>query len=197
MRLTRYALATAALAASVALSAPAAFAGPQPCAATSATPLFSAWGDQSLYSPFKGGTFEQGDQGWSWYGGALVIAGDDDHLLTGSGSHAVQIPSGATALSPHLCVDSTMPSMRFFIRRVSGTGNLTVTGTVDGAARLATTIAVVSGGASWAPSPAVVFPSILADAIGTGSLTAQFRFTADPGSVFRIDDVAMDPYRRT
>ena len=58
-------------------------------------------------------------------------------------------------------------------------------------------LATVSGTSSWAPSAPVVFPSYLADVVGDGSLSAQFLFTADKGSTFRIDDVAMDPYRRT
>ncbi len=191
LRLTRLVLTTAAtLAAVAAISAPSALASTQPCAAATSTPIFASWGDLNLYSPFQGSTFEQGAQGWSWGGGSNIVAGDDDHLLSDVGSHAVQIPAGGTAKSPHMCVDSTMPSMRFFIRRVSGTGNLNVTATMDGSGGVATTVAAISGTPSWAPTAPLVFP------VAVVGSNVQFLFTADRGSAFRIDDVLVDPYRR-
>jgi hypothetical protein len=97
-----------------------------------------------------------------------------------------------------MCVDSTMPSMRFFIRRVSGTGSLTISGTLSGGkGKDSATLATMSATTSWAPTPTLVFPTDLAAAVGSGSLGVQFLFTASPGSAFRIDDVEMDPYRRT
>jgi hypothetical protein len=170
----------------------------QLCPAPSSSTLFAPWGDLNLYTPFQGATFESGSEGWSWSGGASILAGDDDRLLSSSGTHAVQVPGGATATGPEMCVDSTMPSMRFFIRRVSGTGSLTVSGTLSGGkGHDSATLATVTGAANWAPTPPLVFPTDLAAVVGTGSLTVQFLFTASPGSTFRIDDIEMDPYRRT
>jgi hypothetical protein len=192
LRLTRPVLALAAACiATAAIGAPAALAASQTCAVATSTPSFAAWGDQNLYTPFQGSTFEQGAQGWSWGGGANIVAGDDDHLLSLTGSHAVQIPGGGTAKSPHLCVDTTMPSMRFLIRRVSGTGNLTITGSMDGAGGFRTAVATVSATTTWAPTIPLVFPTTIVGA------NMQFLFTADPGTTYRIDDIQMDPYRRT
>jgi hypothetical protein len=169
-----------------------------PCAASQSSTLFAPWGDPSSYTPFPGATFENGGESWSWSGGAAIVSGDDDHLLTVAGSHAMQIPGGGSATSPTLCTDSTMPSMRFFIRRVSGTGKLTISGSIgSGKTSSSLTLATVTGSTTWAPTPPVVFPSDLVALVGAGSLDAQFTFTADRGSTFRIDDVAMDPYRRT
>lgn len=175
----------------LALGAPIASADTSVCSTAPSSPVFGAWADQNLYTPFQGSNFENGAQGWSWGNGANIVSGDDDHLLTTSGSHAVQIPGGGTAKSPHLCVDSTMPSMRFFIRRVSGTGNLKVIATMDGAGGFTTTVATIAATPAWAPTAPLVFPVAMA-----GS-NVQFLFTADPGTTFRIDDVLMDPYRRT
>jgi hypothetical protein len=176
---------------------PVALTAAQQCAVADSSTLFAAWGDQNLYTPFQGSTFENGGAGWSWSGGASIVS-DDDRLLTTAGSHSMQIPGGATATSPPICTDSTMPSMRFFIRRISGTGNLTITGTVgNGKNAYSAALGTVSGSATWAPTPQVVFPSYLATIVGTGSLNAQFLFSTDKGTTFRIDDVAMDPYRRT
>jgi hypothetical protein len=184
------------------LGAPAsALAGPAPsspalCAAVPTTPAFSAWGDPNEYLPFQGSSFESGASGWSWGAKAKIVGGDDAHLLSTVGSHAVELPSGGMAKSPWTCVDSTMPSMRFLVKRISGTGNLTVTGTVAGVKGSITTIASFAGGSEWAPSPVVTFPTTFMSAyLTTGSLNAQFLFTSDPGTVYRIDDVHMDPFR--
>jgi hypothetical protein len=202
-------LVTAALATALAAGVPAAsatspakaavaLAQTQPCAVSSSSALFAPWSDSNLYTPFPGSTFELGAQSWSFKGGAAIVSGDDNALLGTGGSHSLQIPGKGSATSPSLCVDSTMPSMRFFVRRVSGTGNLTVIGTLGhGKTSDSATLATLAATAIWTPTTPVVFPSTFAALTGDGSLSAQFLFTADAGSTFRIDDISMDPYRRT
>jgi hypothetical protein len=176
----------------------AALAQTLPCAISQSSPLFAPWSDKNLYSLFPGGTFEDGALSWSFGGGAAVVSGDNSGLTRLGGSNSLQIPGKGTARTPVLCVDSTMPSMRFFIRRVSGTGNLTVTGTLGhGKTADTATVATLSAGTIWTPTAPVVFPSTFAALTGDGSLSAQFLFTADAGTTFRIDDISMDPYRRT
>jgi hypothetical protein len=157
-----------------------------------ATPLFSAWNDQALYAAVQGSSFESGASGWSWGNKANVISGDSSPLLGIQGSHAVEIPGSGTAKSPWICVDSTTPSIRFAVRRVAGTGGLTVTATLSGS-KVVTTVARVTGTSAWQPSPVVVLPGWGL----TGSLKAQFLFVADPGTVYRIDDVYIDPLKRS
>ena len=157
-----------------------------------AAPLFSAWNDQALYAAVQGSGFESGASGWSWGNKANVIAGDNSRLLSTAGSHAVEIPGSGTAKSPWICVDSTTPSMRFALRRVAGSGNLTVTATLSGS-KVVTTVATITGATAWQPSPVVVLPGWGL----TGSLKAQFLFVADPGTIYRIDDVYIDPLKRS
>ena len=96
---------------------------------------------------------------------------------------------------PWMCVNSATPSMRFFVRRVSGTGSLTVRGVVSSGSNNVTTLTTISGAAgTWQPSPVVVFPPFLT-ASATG-INVQFQFTADAGTVFHVDDVELDPYLR-
>jgi hypothetical protein len=161
------------------------------CPVVPSSTLFAPWGDPNSYAPFQGSTFESGASGWSWGGGSNIVNGDDDHLLTATGSHAVQVPGAGTARSPHMCVDTTMPSMRFFIKRVSGAGALTVTATLAGPAGFTTTIAAISGTTGWTPTDPIVFPNMM---LGKD---IQFLFSSPAGTVYRIDDVEMDPYRRT
>ena len=155
------------------------------------TPVFSAWNDQALYAPVQGSSFESGASGWSWANKANVISGDSSPLLGIVGSHAVEIPASGAAKSPWICVDATTPSMRFALRRVAGTGSLTVTATLSGS-KVVTTVATITGTSAWQPSPIVVFPGWGL----TGSLKAQFLFVADPGTIYRIDDVYIDPLKR-
>jgi hypothetical protein len=177
----------------LAVAAPNASAATTQCDAAPTAPLFGAWGDQNEYTPFKGATFENGASGWSWGGKANIVNGDSGQLLTPAGSHAVNLPGGGLAKSPWTCVDSTMPSMRFMVRRVSGTGNITVKGVLAGAKGSLTTIATFAATDTWQPSPPVVFPPVLLGL--SGSLDAQFQFIADPGTTFRIDDILMDPFK--
>jgi hypothetical protein len=152
-------------------------------------------GDANFYTPFQGATFENGASGWSWGNGAKIVAGDSNPLLGATGTHSVELPEGATARSPWMCVNSSTPSMRFFVRRVSGTGSLTVRSLVNSGGKTLTTLSTISSsGTSWQPTPVVVFPSFLV-ASDTG-INVQFQFTADAGTVFRIDDVELDPYLR-
>jgi len=165
------------------------------CSYTQTSQLFAPWGDYGSYTPFQGSTFESGASGWSWGNGANIVTGDSNPLLGHAGTHSVQIPGDGTARSPWVCVNATTPSMRFFVRRVSGTGNLTVRGVVNsGGKQVATltTLTTVAGG--WNPSPIVIFPPLLT--ASTTGINAQFQFTADPGTTFRIDDVELDPYLR-
>jgi hypothetical protein len=184
-------LATAALA----VSASPALAGTTACSGATTSPVFSPWGDAALYTPFKGAGFESGASGWSWGGKANIVAGDDATLVGAIGTHAVDIPGGGLAKSPWLCVDSTMPSMRFMVRRVSGTGDLTVKGTLAGTGFSAAIVTTVAGTATWQPSAIVYFPSVFTTLVANGGLNAQFQFVADAGTVYRIDDVYMDPYK--
>ena len=152
--------------------------------------VFAPWGDLSWYAPIQGSSFESGSSGWSLTGKARLVSGDTNPLLRIPGNTAVEIPGGAVAKSPAVCVDATTPSMRFFVRRVAGSGSLTVTATLSGD-KMVTTVTRIGATAAWAPSPVIVFP----DWGLTTALKAEFAFVADPGTVYRIDDVYIDPFR--
>jgi hypothetical protein len=177
----------------VAASAPAT-ASAASCSYAQTSDLFAPWQDLAAYTPFEGSGFEHGASGWSWGNGAKIV-GNDSNTLLAAGAHSVEVPGGGTARSPWMCVNSSTPSMRFFVRRVSGTGNLTINGVVSSGANKVTTLTTISGaGGTWQPSPVVMFPPFLTSS-ATG-INVQFQFTADPGTVFHIDDVELDPYLR-
>ena len=186
-------LITAAAAAVLAVAPPAQAA--TTCSFPSTAPVFSPWLDTAQYTPFPGSTFEHGASGWSWGGKANIVSGDSNDALN-AGSHAVQIPGSGTAKSPWLCVNATTPSMRFFIRRVSGTGKLRVQGVLNGpAGKVSSVFTTMSADAGWRPSAVVMFPRPFMDALTNGGLQAQFLFIADAGTAFRIDDIQLDPFK--
>lgn len=187
-------VALAALVACVAAAGSPAKASAATCNYTQLSPVFAQWGDTNLYTPFQGSTFENGASGWSWGNGAKIVSGDSNPLLGPTGTHSVEIPGGGTARSPWMCVNATTPSMRFFIRRVSGTGNLTVTSLVNSGGKTLSTLSTMSGSGCWAPSPSVVFPDYLT--ASTTGINVQFQFSAPAGTVFHIDDIELDPYLR-
>jgi hypothetical protein len=165
------------------------------CNYTNITQVFAPWQDAAGYTPFQGSSFENGASGWSWGNGAKIVSGDGNTLLNPASTHSVTVPGGGAARSPWLCVNSSTPSMRFFVRRVSGTGNLTVKFLLSSGGSQATAITTMSNLASgWEPSPAVVFPPLLT--ASTTGMNVQFHFVAEPGTTFRIDDIELDPYLR-
>jgi hypothetical protein len=150
---------------------------------------FAPWGDQHSYFPAAGGTFERGAPGWTLTGGASVVPGGDT-LLAGSSGGALALPNGSSATTPVICVDAASPTVRFFAK---GAGSVIVSTSIAG---IWLPIGTVQGGASWAPSQAMLnVGSLLGLLTPSGTATATFRF-AGSGSV-KVDDVYVDPYRRT
>jgi hypothetical protein len=150
---------------------------------------FAQWRDSATYFPAPGGTFESGAPGWTLSGGAAVQAGGNTFL---SGGSSLALPAGASATTPSICVDLGSPTVRAFSNASRGTVVVSVI-----AAGLTLQIGSISAQGSWQPSPAMYFlTNTLAILSPTGTTTASFRFTAVGGDA-KIDDVFVDPYRRT
>ena len=123
----------AALLATALLAAPRASAAPTPPSpppgATTATPPpscvepdltqpFLDWGDARTYVLAPGqadGNFT-GD-GWTLTGGASIVS---TQLDDGSTGQVLDMPSGATAQSPTMCVSAAYPMARTMVRNVTG-----------------------------------------------------------------------------
>jgi hypothetical protein len=160
-----------------------------PCSGRVLSQPFAPWRDGASYFPVSGGTFEGGAPGWTLTGGASVQAGGNTFLSAGS---SLVLPAGAAATTPAICVDLGSPTLRAFTNAQRGTVVVSVV-----VAGLAVPVGVISASGSWQPTPAMVY---LTNALGilsaTGTTTASFRFTAVGGDA-RLDDVYVDPYRRT
>jgi hypothetical protein len=153
--------------------------------------VFSPWGDMSQYYFTASGGFEGGAPGWTFTGGARVVAGNEPFDVHGkSDSSSLLIPSGGTATSPPLCFGLNTPGIRFFATSDSGPATVHVQVVANG---LLGFLSILDGGTatvgtSWAPTP--VFSTTLSQLSGASSI--QLRITST-GNV-QIDDIYIDPF---
>ena len=165
------------------------------CSYPQASALFAPWQDFGAYTPFQGSGFENGASGWSWGNGAKIVGGDSNTLL-GSWAHTRCRCPVAARPAAHGCA-STPRRLRCgsSCAEYRAAGGLTIKGVVSSGTNKVTTLTTVSGASdTWQPSPVVVFPPFLT-ASATG-INVQFQFTSDPGTVFHVDNVELDPYLR-
>lgn len=160
-----------------------------PCAGRVLSRPFTPWMDAASYFPAPGGTFESGAPGWSLAGGASVQPGGNTFLSSGS---SLSIPAGGSATTPPICVDLGSPTLRAFTNAAQATIVVSVI-----AAGIEIPIGSIPPRGSWQPTPIMLFlTNTLGIVSATGTTTASFRFTAVGGNA-RLDDVYIDPYRRT
>jgi hypothetical protein len=166
-------------------------ANPTACQARTLTQPFTPWSDTASYFLVAGGTFEGGATGWTLTGGAQARSGGEP-FLAGSTASSLDLPAGASATSPVTCVDPGAPTLRFF---AIGAGSKVDVSVLIG--KVAVSVGTITPTNTWAPTPTVLY---LANALSvlspTGTLNVSFRFTAS-GAEAHVDDVYVDPYRRT
>jgi hypothetical protein len=181
--------------AAVFVSSGAAFAAQ--CPTQSAKQKFSKWGDSSSYFLVPGGSFEgtPAQVGWTLSGATLTAGNEPFHLNAASDDQSLEIGGGASATSPAFCVDSTMPSIRFFVRQTEPGSDLRVQGVVPTPhGPLTVTVADLPDGSLswWTP----VEITVQTNRIPKGfSVAAAMRFLVPGSGSWQIDDVYVDPYR--
>jgi hypothetical protein len=163
------------------------------CGAT--TYPFKAWADSSAYCAFPNPGFESGANSWTLKGSASIVAANEPWHVSGSGTHALQLGPGATALSSPLPVSLLDPYMRFFAHSAGANGPLQVqvvfrglTGNLTGLLNFGTLSP--TGYANWQPTQQVL--SALALPLFTSTAQVQFTSAAKSGS-WQLDDVYLDP----
>ena len=162
---------------------------------------FKSWGDGASYTPVPNGGLEQGATGWDLDGRAAVVSGNEPWKV-GGGSHSLRLPAGSSAESPALCVGIEHPTVRLFARKNSGLlglSTLAVSAVIhlDGGIKLAVPIGVVLGNGSWQPTPAYLYLGNLLAPLAGNSTPMSFRFTPLLGGEWQVDDVYVDPMRRS
>jgi hypothetical protein len=185
------------LAAFAALALPAA-AHAADCPEQDSSQVFQPWLDLAWYVPAPDGGLEDNGAGWSLSGGAAVQAGNESYDVGGADhTRSLRLPPGSSATTPPMCIGIEHPTVRFFARN---TGFLLSTLKVavvfrglDGEST-SLPVGVVLAGDDWAPTlPLPVLANLLAL---LGDQEVSFRFTP-VGGAWSIDDVYVDPYRKS
>jgi hypothetical protein len=163
---------------------------PEPCAERVFSPVFAPWHDRALYTLAPGGDFETQAEGWTLEGGAVVAVESSPFLLGAAlGVGSLELPAGASALSPAICVERGFPGFRVVARSAdAGVAKVQVvyaTGKVKKAGRL-------KPATDWRVSRKLSLAQGRFRVRRRESTTVQLRFAATAGTV-RVDDVYVDP----
>ena len=168
---------------------------PSNCSYPAATEVFSPWKDQGHYELAPEGSLEGGGTGWTLSGGAGLVQANEDHFLNGAEDHtALELPFGASATSPPVCVDETTPSFRVMTENLGGKGaKLHVTVTYELAKGPKTQQSdPPPADKGWEPTPPLQLQTD-----GEAERVARITFTAkDPKADYLVDDLYVDPFAR-
>ncbi len=193
---------TAALFASLAMSTSSAQAGPlvgsaPNCSDFETSQPFLPWADTTEYFLNPGGDFEDGAAGWDLDGNASVVGGNEPYYVNDTGdSHSLSLAGGSSATSSTVCLGLEHPTMRFFVKKNSGSPLALLRVNVnfeDATGNVHTLpIGIVWGGGGWRPSTPMLVVANLLPLLPGQYTPVTFTFTPHGGS-WTIDDVYVDP----
>jgi hypothetical protein len=167
------------------------------CPTQTSKPKFARWGDTASYFLVPGGSFEgtPAQVGWTLSGATLTSGNEPFHINSAADSQSLLVDAGGSATSPAFCVDSTMPSLRFFARQTAPGSDLTVQGIVQTPhGSFSYNVADLRDGALSAWTPVQV--NVPTNRIPRGmSVAAAVRFVVPGAGGWQLDDVYLDPYR--
>ncbi len=93
------------------------------CPGQSFSQPFAALGDSNYYTEVPGSEFTSPAEGWQLRGGAHVVAGTRPDGSTGS---VLDLPGGAVAVSPPVCVTLQYPTARVWTHSLDGKPRVSV-----------------------------------------------------------------------
>lgn len=163
---------------------------------------FLRWLDPMNYTLAPDGGFESGARGWTLKGGAVVQSGNEPWKVRGANdSRSLYLPSGSTAMTPPICVETLDPTVRYFAKNrglVALSSLVVEVVLLDSSGRpvLALPAGVHTGLSSWHPSlPGVALLNLTA-LLNDGKANVAFRFRpVGLGAKWQIDDVYVDPLK--
>ena len=163
----------------------------QACSYPDAEQVFAKWGDSNYYELAPDGGFEEGGNGWTFSGGAGLVAGNESEYLNGSEDESsLWLPYRGVATSPKVCVDEFTPHFRLMALNAGEDGaKLRVTVTYEDAKTRTTDIRAEG---DWEPTD-----PLRLEADGLRERVARISFTPrDDDGDWLIDDLYIDPFSR-
>jgi hypothetical protein len=162
---------------------------------------FTRWLDNFYYTLVPGGTFEKGMPAWTLSGASIVTGNETFYVRSTKDTRSLSLGATGTAQSKALCVSIYHPTLRFFVRNAGTVTALLAVDVMfeDAAGKVKTLqIATVTGGSAWQPTlPYAIVANLLA-VFPNGRTAVAFRFRAlGGGGKWQIDDVFVDPYRKS
>jgi hypothetical protein len=165
----------------------------QACSYPDAEQVFAKWGDSGYYELAPDGGFEEGGNGWTFTGGAELVAGNETEFLNeAEDQSSLWLPYRGVATSPKVCVDESTPHFRLMtLNGGDDRAKLRVTVTYEGAnARVRTTDIRADG--EWEPTD-----PLRLEADGLRERVARISFTPkDDDGDWLVDDLYIDPFSR-
>jgi hypothetical protein len=168
--------------------------------ASTGTQVLAQFGDMSLYSLARGGSFEGSTAGWS-LNGSSIQSGNESYFVNGaSNSHSLLIPPTSDPVSAPICVSSSTPTFRFFAEQASGGWaemNINVLWTDASGVSHSTTAGGLSPTTSWGLTPVYDLGAMLPLWQPGSTLLVRLQFVPAPsGGAVAIDDLEIDPYSK-
>jgi len=113
---------------------------------------FAHYGDSNLYAAVPGNALDNfSATGWTLSGGASIKTAT---LADGTSGSVLDLPTGAQAVSPPMCVQYDYPNARMMVRALTGTQGITVLAAyLTSSTSVATSYTNSSLGSGWALSP--------------------------------------------
>lgn len=84
---------------------------------------FAVLGDFNYYTLAPGSQFNSPEEGWQLSGGAQIVQASRPEGTEGG---VLELPYGAEAVSPPMCVTLLYPTARMYVRRLQGSGDVKV-----------------------------------------------------------------------
>jgi hypothetical protein len=188
--------AKAALAGTLVVPAVGLGSSPAMAATTSCSPPvlsqpFLAWGDTNQYTLMPGESADNfAGSAWTLSGGATLTS---TQLADGSTGMVLNLPSGSTAISPLMCVNSSMQTARTMVRDVVGSQGVVFYINYPSMPGWQKTGRVHGSGTSWSLSGKVNIPTSSL----SGWTLGQFKLVAGGNtSDFQLYNLYVDPYAK-
>lgn len=162
---------------------------------------FQKWGDSGSYFLAPGGAFEGTLTGWTATGSAKIVSGNETSYVNSTkDKYSVSLPNGSAIVSPSVCVTTSTPNLRLFVRNTGSAAaklNVNMTFTDSAGHPSTVTVASVSATSSWSLSPVVNFLQNVAPLVNGSSQTwVTFTFTpVGTGGAWQVDDFYVDPMK--